>query len=216
MKTNLIDHFWHLNDFGQNFFTYPNLYSTMVKIFSTGSHFVEIGSWKGRSAAYMGVEIHNSGKKIQFDCIDTWRGSATEEQHSEDSDVKSGRLFETFSKNIDPVKHVVNPIVLDSVAASKLYQDNSVDFVFIDGDHRYEMVLKDIESWFPKVKIGGIIAGHDYAWSKDVRRAVHEYFGGGFARYEDQYGEGYESFDDAWGEGCWVVDLKKFQYASAH
>ena len=66
-----MEHFWHKDYFGENFFTYPNLYSTMVKIFSTESHFIEIGSWKGRSAAYMAVEIHNSGKRIQFDCVDT-------------------------------------------------------------------------------------------------------------------------------------------------
>ena len=141
-------------------------------------------------------------------------GSLTEKQHSDDKDVKNGTLFQTFIKNIYPVKHLVKPVASDSVSTSKLYKDQSVDFVFIDGDHRYEMVFKDIEAWFPKVKIGGIIAGHDYAWCTDVRRAVHDYFGSGVSRYEDQYGEGFESFDDAWGEGCWVVDLKKFQHAS--
>ena len=214
MSINKIEHFWQKNHFGENYFTYPNLYSTMVKIFSTGSRFVEIGSWKGRSAAFMAVEINNSGKIIQFDCVDTWLGSSTEKQHCEDADVKNGTLFDAFIANIDPIKHLVNPVVADSVSAAKLYQDKSVDFVFIDGDHRYEMVVRDIEAWFPKLKIGGIIAGHDYAWCTDVRRAVHDYFGQGVSKYEDQYGEGYESFDDAWGEGCWVVDLKKVQYAS--
>ena len=47
----------------------------MVNHFTDNSHFVEIGSWKGRSASYMAVEIFNSRKNIKFDCVDTWCGS---------------------------------------------------------------------------------------------------------------------------------------------
>ena len=57
---------------GENWFTFPLLYSEMVKRFSSESHFVEIGSWKGMSAAYMAVEIANSDKDIKFDCVDIW------------------------------------------------------------------------------------------------------------------------------------------------
>ncbi|MBV6479911.1 MAG: hypothetical protein HGGPFJEG_02717 [Ignavibacteria bacterium] len=41
-------------------------------------------------------------------------------------------------------------------------EDESLDFVYIDADHRYESVLEDMQSWFPKVRRGGIISGHDY------------------------------------------------------
>ena len=53
-------------------FTFPRLYSTMVDRFPSGAHFVEVGTWQGSSAAYMAVEIINSGKNIKFDCIDIW------------------------------------------------------------------------------------------------------------------------------------------------
>ncbi len=53
----------------ENWFDYPGLYESMVNHFPDRSHFVEVGSWKGRSAAYMGVEILNSNKCIQFDCV---------------------------------------------------------------------------------------------------------------------------------------------------
>lgn len=42
------------------------------------------------------------------------------------------------------------------------FRDESVDFVYIDGEHTYEAVAQDIEDWWPKVKVGGILAGHDY------------------------------------------------------
>src|SRR6266496_4362330 len=44
----------------------------------------------------------------------------------------------------------------------KYFNDNSLDFVFIDGNHSYDYVLEDITEWTKKVKPGGIIAGHDY------------------------------------------------------
>lgn len=51
---------------------------------------------------------------------------------------------------------------------------NDLDFVYIDGDHRYESVKKDIELYYPKIKKGGVLAGHDYNYY-DVSRAVIEF-----------------------------------------
>jgi len=59
-----------------------------------------------------------------------------------------------------------------------LYQDHSLDFVFIDANHYYEGVKNDLDAWLPKVKDSGIIAGHDYnpvSWP-GVIKAVHEVF----------------------------------------
>jgi len=49
-----------------------------------------------------------------------------------------------------------------SVVAAAQYENESFDFVFIDGNHTKKYVLTDIEEWFPKVKVGGVIAGHGY------------------------------------------------------
>jgi len=71
----------------------------------------------------------------------------------------------------------LNPIRKKSTEAAKLYEDNSLDFVFIDAAHDYENVKADITSWYPKIKIGGVIAGHDYyeSWP-EVKMAVNEFF----------------------------------------
>jgi predicted O-methyltransferase YrrM len=71
----------------------------------------------------------------------------------------------------------IKPIKSYSWEASKNFEDNSVDFVFIDADHEYESVVKDIDSWLPKVKKGGIISGHDYITWKGVKLAVDQKFG---------------------------------------
>ena len=67
-------------------------------------------------------------------------------------------------------------IVADSIEAAKSFKNGSLDFVFIDGDHTYDSVKQDIEAWYPKIKPGGHIAGHDYLYSEDVRRAVDAAF----------------------------------------
>jgi hypothetical protein len=60
-----------------------------------------------------------------------------------------------------------------SVNAAKLVADGRLDFVFIDADHSYEACKADIEAWTPKLRRGGLLAGHDYQWPT-VARAVNE------------------------------------------
>lgn len=142
------------------FFTFQEIYKTLVDESPPLAHFVEVGSLKGRSASFMAVEIINSGKNIKFDCVDVFPGD----------------VYNEFLKNIDPVKDFINPIKLESVEASKLYQDQSLDFVFLDASHDYESVKEDIFAWYPKVKVGGKIGGHDYNWDP-VSAAVHDFLG---------------------------------------
>lgn len=65
----------------------------------------------------------------------------------------------------------------ESVIASSKFKDNYFDMVFIDADHKYEKIKQDILSWYPKIKKGGIISGHDYTINKfGVAKAVNELF----------------------------------------
>ena len=53
---------------------------------------------------------------------------------------------------------------MTSLEASQQVEDGSLDFVYIDGDHRFDAVMMDIILWAPKVRKGGIVAGHDAYW----------------------------------------------------
>lgn len=64
----------------------------------------------------------------------------------------------------------------DSVSAAKKLNKESCDFVFIDGDHSYEGVRRDIKAWMSRVKPGGLMCGHDITRA-GVRRAVDELLG---------------------------------------
>lgn len=174
-----MEHFYQ--NIGEDWFTYPNLYKQMVTEANDGAHFVEVGVWKGRSAACMGVEIINSGKQIKFDCVDTWEGAA---EHRDPNSPFFNRglledvnwLYNLFLEYTKPVAEVLNPIRIDSISASKLYEDNSLDFVFIDAAHDYENVSADIKHWLPKVKPGAILAGHDFH-HPPILQAINELLG---------------------------------------
>jgi SAM-dependent methyltransferase len=66
-------------------------------------------------------------------------------------------------------------------AAAKLIPDDSQDLIYVDADHTYPSVREDIADWLPKLRSGGIMAGHDYHPGQPrrngVAQAVHEAFG---------------------------------------
>ena len=159
----------------QGWFIYAPLYDAITDMFDDGAHFVEVGSWRGRSTAYLAVNIANSGKNIKLDAVDTWRGSLDEKEHQNDPSVVNDTLYTEFIANMEPVKHIVNPVRMDSKEAVDLYEDNSLDFVMIDAGHDYESVKTDITNFLKKVRPGGMIAGDDHSiYWPGVQRAVDE------------------------------------------
>jgi hypothetical protein len=64
-----------------------------------------------------------------------------------------------------------------SVNAAKMFDNEYFDFVYIDGDHSYEAVLKDLEAWYPKLKKFGVMCGDDYGHPSGlgVIKAVYEF-----------------------------------------
>ena len=74
-----------------------------------------------------------------------------------------------------PYEERSNLIRKASIEASSLFNDESIDCIFIDGDHRYEAVLQDLNAWFPKLKSGHLILGDDY-WMEPVASAVQHFF----------------------------------------
>jgi SAM-dependent methyltransferase len=175
------------------FASFRSIYAEMVEEASDGAYFVEVGSWLGKSAAFMAVEIANSGKRIRFDCVDSWslppkpdavkyRNSAGNWRTHCTHRPKHDSMYDCFSAYIEPAREWVNPVKLASVEAAKLYDDASLDFVFIDANHHYRHVASDIAAWRHKVKPGGVLAGDDLTGFPGVRRAVVEAFGRRFQR----------------------------------
>lgn len=83
---------------------------------------------------------------------------------------------------------------LPSLRAAAVLPDGGLDLVFLDGDHSYDAVKADIEAWLPKVRRGGVLAGHDYNntakygdYFKGVDKAVNERWPAGAINIEPDY-----------------------------
>ena len=62
-----------------------------------------------------------------------------------------------------------------SLEASDDFENESLDFIYIDGNHEYNYVIKDLEIWFPKLKSNGVLFGDDYTRAYGVHKAVNEF-----------------------------------------
>jgi predicted O-methyltransferase YrrM len=118
---------------------------------------VEVGSFSGVSSRVIALHCK------QLDCVDPWSWAAVEQAE---------KMFDSMLHEYPNIKKVK----LSSVEASELYEDNSLDFVYIDADHTYEAVVQDITAWKHKVKSGGYIAGHD-SYMPEVLQAVKDCLG---------------------------------------
>ncbi len=155
---------------------FENLYKDVVRQVNSPAHFVEVGSWLGKSACFMAVEIANSGKLIAFDCVDPWLDGGPDLRETPYFLELKKPVYDTFLDNIAPVKHLINPMRMRGVEAALTYRDSSLDFVMLDGDHSYEAVAEEIKAFLPKMNRAAIISGDDYTWP-GVKQAVDEAFG---------------------------------------
>lgn len=156
---------------------FHEIYAEVVTNSPNNATMVEIGSLAGHSAALMAQLIQSSGKIIDFYSIDPLPdlyGQEAFNYYSQEFDVPMYDLFMRNIKSLNLLPYVTQ-MRITSERAARLFEDNSVDFIFIDGDHSTEGVILDINTWLPKMKKYSVMAGHDYD-HKGVRDAVDSIF----------------------------------------
>jgi predicted O-methyltransferase YrrM len=129
---------------------------------------VEIGSWKGRSTAWLAAGARVAGRRVY--AIDRHAGS-----HED----PSAETLDEFLANISRagVADAVEPLVMSSSEAAALIH-GPVELLFVDGDHSYAGAKADAEIWLRRVIDGGIVAFHDVATAgydgprRVVRRSI--------------------------------------------
>ena len=156
----------------QGWFNYQNTYDFLLSSIPDNGIFVECGAWLGCSSSYL---CDKAQDRVKVYIVDTWKGSPDELQTSHRL-ATIVDIYNIFLDNMGTRKFT--PLRMDSYEASQQFEDNSFDVVYIDMTHTYEAVIKDIQYWLPKVKMGGYLAGHDYAeYAPGVIRAVNQNFG---------------------------------------
>ena len=118
---------------------------------------VELGTFKG---GYSRNIVSNWPGKLYM--VDVWRPLSIEEY---DDDSNHQNHIDAYSEAMSEIKGYEDRafmLRMKGIYASELFEDNSLDFVYIDANHTYEGVKEDIKYWYPKVKPGGLLLGHDY------------------------------------------------------
>lgn len=157
--------------------------------------FVEVGCWMGRSVIYLAEKIRDAGLDAKVYAVDNWTGSACDglDEAAARYEREGKSLYDRFRENVIAcgVSRYVVSVRTDSAEGAKFFKDGECDFVFLDADHRFDAVVADIRAWRPKVRPGGLLAGHDLNRQsvEDAVRAVlgtsYQVWGGGPARPEN-------------------------------
>lgn len=133
-----------------------NFVDLLNKLFPKGKG-VELGSFKGEYAAHI---LKNWDGKIYM--VDVWRPLSTEDYNDATNHTFHSDAYSQTMENIKGYENRAFMLRMTTDEASKLFADESLDFIYIDAEHTYEAVKKDIQNWYRKVKSGGLVMGHDY------------------------------------------------------
>jgi predicted O-methyltransferase YrrM len=138
----------------------------------------EVGVWMGRTSAV----LLRTFPDLVLHAVDPWdEGGDHDSMPKTAEELREGKRVFLEVTEFAADRRIVHQMT--SERASALMPDGSLDFCFIDADHQYAAVLLDVGLWWPKVRPGGVICGHDYGGVGDrtgkfgVCKAVNEFAG---------------------------------------
>lgn len=167
----------------EGWFQWRSAQEEAARHFPEGSCFIEVGAYLGRSLCSLGDVVKRNGKRFTVIGVDNCRGSGPEGYRQKDYHqvaVKrgGGSFAGELHKNILDcgLGDIISLIIADSISASRMFADSSLDWVHLDARHDFDSIRADIEAWRPKIKPGGWLSGDDYNEEKwpEVVRAVAE------------------------------------------
>ena len=146
-------------------FDFQQYYQGIAQKLPQDSRIVEVGVADGKSAIYLAETLANMNKRFHLTMIDNLDYGNVEQLTEILRNIQRSGLSEFISF-----------LPFDSLAASCKFNDNSLQFVFIDSSHRYEPTKAEIRLWYRKVMDGYLLSGHDYFSEENpgVRTAVDE------------------------------------------
>lgn len=141
------------------------------------SRFVEVGVYSGASCAFLAKQLLERTTPFELYAVDLWDKVNTETDYDRIISTPIWLEFQTRLRRENLLEHV-RIIQKESALAAAEFEDNSVDFAFIDANHAKEHVKADALAWLPKIKVGGMLSGHDYGEPCGVKEAIDELFPG--------------------------------------
>lgn len=118
---------------------------------------VEVGTFKAEFSKFM---LENWNGTLYM--VDVWNPLGEEYLDSSNHKNYQNQIYSCAMENLQGFEDRGIMIRAKSEKASKIFHEESLDFVYIDANHAYDFVVNDINYWFGKVKKGGYLWGHDY------------------------------------------------------
>jgi hypothetical protein len=118
---------------------------------------VEVGTFKAEFSKFI---LNNWNGTLYM--VDVWRPLGDEYLDSSNHKNYQNQVYSYAMDNLQGLEDRGIMIRANSQKASEIFQDESLDFVYIDANHAYDFVVDDINYWYSKVKKGGYLWGHDY------------------------------------------------------
>lgn len=136
------------------------------------SYCVEIGVFEGVFSKQI-QDIINPSKLYMIDLFNGLCSSGNEDGNF----VVHRDLNQVYTNLKYYVQDKPNLILIkgNSVDILRSFEDNSIDMIYIDGDHSYEGCKKDLEASLPKIRSGGWIMGHDYEMNMNKTRNYYDF-----------------------------------------
>jgi hypothetical protein len=133
-----------------------DLFNEIKKDFQDG-HGVEVGTFKAEFSKFI---LENWNGTLYM--VDVWNPLGNEYLDSSNHKNYQNQIYAHAMENLTGLEDRGIMIRAKSEKASEIFQDESLDFVYIDANHAYDFVVDDIQFWYSKVKRGGYLWGHDY------------------------------------------------------
>jgi len=157
------------------FFNYMPFYRYVATI-DRFTRFVEVGVYTGASCAFLARQLLDRGAKFELYAVDLWDQVNAETDYERQVGTPIWNEFIDRLRRDGLFEHV-RVLKAESAKAAEQFADGSVDFAFIDANHEKPHVIADIKAWLPKIRVGGMLAGHDYGEPCGVKEAVDELLG---------------------------------------
>jgi Methyltransferase domain len=140
-----------------------NLTVLANQVVRPGMFILEIGSWIGDASTVelATVAKENNGHLV---CLDWWKGSKSVLQGPHVMQESGWRnVFNTFLDGMQRrgFENTIMPIRADTKISTTILRDNLFDFIYIDGEHSFDSVYRDILQSVRLIRNGGILTGHD-------------------------------------------------------
>lgn len=131
---------------------------------------IQLGVWLGKSVCCLADIIKR--KNLKIIAVDTFAGTLNDDTQTKEFMSTSEEYFD-HNIRVSELENYVTKMKMTTDEAAKLVEREIADVIFIDADHTYPFVVRDIRNWKPILKPNGIMCGHDYMLN-DVYRAVHD------------------------------------------